>query len=596
MTSKIDFLTRWIERFNRFKIGTRLSFSFMLIMVLYLINLVFLLLVMNNSSQSSSDIFNKNVMSMNYLLEADRDFYQSNLALSHVISAQLAQKTEGVDKLWDDVFANMEQVQTRYGKFKLLFDLGAKQSYLDNDSLFQIESVDVLKFATQIKEALNANQIEKAMALYQESYLTTFEDAREIINLFTEELMNTAQAEQKSIEAASSRSIKLSILICVIVLIVMIVAAYFVTQSILRPLMQVWHLSGQVAKGDLSENVEVFGKDELSQMMQSFHEMIDKLRATIQNIRQSANELVAASGELANASGNISSGASEQAAAAEQVSASVEQMFASIMQNLENSKMTEEIAVRAAKTIDKGKDAMDLTIHAMQEIAQNITIINSIVYKTDLLSINATVEAARAGEAGKGFAAVAAEVRKLAELSRSSADKIEKLVSDNTRQAINSGEVLANIVPDVNKTADLVQEITSASNEQHTNATQINASVMQLSQLAQNYSALSEELASSSEEVAAQAMNLKGAVNFFMLEKTEKSGRIDGIKTQISELLKAIETLEGVSFEGNEDSNVLKSFRSKVEVKSQTDASSVEQLNKNREVISKFDDEEFESI
>lgn len=545
MSLNASFLTNTIERMNRYKIGMRLSFAFFLIMILYLGNLVYLLIVMNSTKNSSSDIFNRNVMSIDYLLEADRDFYQSNLAISHALSYFESGKQTELEKTWPDVFENMEQVKTRYEKFNVLFNLKGNVKYRSTDSIFHIEFEQVLKHANQIKEQADNQRIDVAKSVYYGVYMENFEQAREKLNVFTEELMTTAQAEQKNIELSTARSIQLSILICAIVLIVMMLAAYLVTQSILRPLMQVWRLSGQVAKGDLSENVEVYGKDELSQMMQSFHEMIDKLRKTIQNIRQSANELVAASGELANASGNMSSGASEQAAAAEEVSASVEQMFASIMQNLENSKMTEEIALRASKTIGKGKEAMDLTIHAMQEIAQNITIINSIVYKTDLLSINATVEAARAGDSGKGFAAVASEVRKLAELSRSAADKIEKLVNENTRQAITSGEVLSNIVPDVNRTADLVQEITSSSNEQHTNATQINSSVMQLSQLAQNYSALSEELASSSEEVAAQAMNLKGAVSFFMLEKKEKSGRIDGIKTQITALMKAIETLEG---------------------------------------------------
>ena len=545
MSLNASFLTNTIERINRYKIGMRLSFAFFLIMILYLGNLVYLLIVMNSTKNSSSDIFNRNVMSIDYLLEADRDFYQSNLAISHALSYFESGKQTELEKTWPDVFENMEQVKTRYEKFNVLFNLKGNVKYRATDSIFQIEFEQILIHANQIKEQADNQRIDVAKSVYYGVYMENFEQAREKLNVFTEELMTTAQAEQKNIELSTARSIQLSILICVIVLIVMMLAAYLVTQSILRPLMQVWRLSGQVAKGDLSENVDVYGKDELSQMMQSFHEMIDKLRETIQNIRQSANELVAASGELANASGNMSSGASEQAAAAEEVSASVEQMFASIMQNLENSKMTEEIALRASKTIGKGKEAMDLTIHAMQEIAQNITIINSIVYKTDLLSINATVEAARAGDSGKGFAAVASEVRKLAELSRSAADKIEKLVNENTRQAITSGEVLSNIVPDVNRTADLVQEITSSSNEQHTNATQINSSVMQLSQLAQNYSALSEELASSSEEVAAQAMNLKGAVSFFMLEKKEKSGRIDGIKTQITALMKAIETLEG---------------------------------------------------
>lgn len=593
MNTDTNLVMRVIERLNSISIGKRLGLTFLLIMVLYLGNLVYLLMVMSNSTNSSSDIFNRNVMSIDYLLEADRDFYQSNLAISHVLNYHKAGKKDKIESTFADVFENMDQVMERYAKFNMLFKLSENEKYRAPDSLFHLEYKMVLQHAKQIQELILNNKADAAEKIYYGEYLQTFENSREKLNIFTEELMKTAQMEQAAIESSSKRSQYLSIIICIIVLVVMIVGAYLVTQSILRPLMQVWRLSGQIAKGDLSENVDVFGKDEISQMMQSFHEMIEKLRDTIQNIRQSATELVAASGELANASGSMSSGASEQAAAAEQVSASVEEMFSSIMQNLDNSQKTEEIAVRASLTITKGKAAMDSTIHAMQEIAENITIINSIVYKTDLLSINASVEAARAGDAGKGFAAVAVEVRKLAELSRSAADKIEKLVAVNAKEAILSGEVLANIVPDVNKTAELVQEISSSSNEQHTNVTQINSSVVQLSHLAQNYSALSEELASSSEQVAAQALNLKSAVNFFMLEKNEKFGRIDGIKTQINDLLKSIESLEGgteLNNEGQDQPKMVRKERKNDESKRPTNKSF------EKDIMPRFDDNDFESI
>lgn len=543
MNTKLLGSTKLLGRIAKFKIGSRLSIAFGIILILFLAIMTYLLYGVNKTKKLTSDIFDKNMMSIDYLLEADRDAYQSNLAFAHTLYYYEHDMANSLQRSLGDVFANLDQVQQRYDKFIAVIDLNSVDGFKANDSVFRVNYAGLKELTSQLGALIDKRDVEAATDVYYNRYLGLFEETREVLNLFTEDLMQMAMSDKKYIEDISNQSLQISVAIGVIVLIIMFLGAYVVTQSIVRPLNEVNKFASRIAKGDLTENIEVFGHDEIGEMMVSFSQMITRLREIIQSIRQSADELVSASGELATASGNISTGASEQAAASEEVSASVEEMFASIMQNVENSKSAEQIAQKASESITRGKEAMDKTIHAMQEIAENITVINKIVNKTDLLSVNASVEAARAGESGKGFAAVAFEVRKLAELSRSAADKIEGLVVSNTQAAVKSGEVLADIVPDVNRTADLVLEISSSSAEQHTNASQINASVVQLSQLAQNYSALSEELASNSEQVAAQALNLKSAVNFFMLDKQEVSGKISEIKTQINVLLKAINDL-----------------------------------------------------
>jgi methyl-accepting chemotaxis protein len=192
-------------------------------------------------------------------------------------------------------------------------------------------------------------------------------------------------------------------------------------------------------------------------------------------------------------------------------------MSASIAQNTENSKVTGDIANRSAKEAGEGGRAVKETVAAMKQIAQKIAIIDDIAYQTNLLALNAAIEAGRAGEHGKGFAVVAAEVRKLAERSQVAAEEIGHLASGSVELAGKAGSLLETMVPSIQKTSDLVQEIASASVEQNSGAGQINAAIGQISQAVAQNAAASEQLASTSEQVNAQALELQSTMEFFTL-------------------------------------------------------------------------------
>ena len=164
----------------------------------------------------------------------------------------------------------------------------------------------------------------------------------------------------------------------------------------------------------------------------------------------------------------------------------------------------------------------------MKEIAGKISIIEEIARQTDLLALNAAVEAARAGEHGRGFAVVAAEVRKLAERSQSAASEITQLSRSSTSVAERAGELLGRLVPDIQRTADLVQEINAASQEQSTGSAQVNKALQQLDQVIQHNASAAEELASTSEELSAQAEQLQASVSFFRLEGTLRPAALPG--------------------------------------------------------------------
>jgi methyl-accepting chemotaxis protein len=268
-----------------------------------------------------------------------------------------------------------------------------------------------------------------------------------------------------------------------------------------------------VAKGDLtvvlnrrSENDELMGA--LDEMVKANSTMINEFKIAIENI-------VLASQQLQSVAVQISEGSSEQASSTEEVSSSMEQMVSNITQNAENAKQTEQIAIQASSDINEGSKAVITTVDAMKKIADKISVIGEIAEKTDLLAINAAIEAARAGDQGKGFAVVAAEVRKLAENSQAAAKEIDELSKSSVKIADESGSLLQKIVPDIQKTAVLVQEISAASMEQNSGAAQVNNAILQLGAVTQKNAAAAEEMSSSAEELASQADQLKEIITFY---------------------------------------------------------------------------------
>jgi len=193
----------------------------------------------------------------------------------------------------------------------------------------------------------------------------------------------------------------------------------------------------------------------------------------------------------------------------------MEQMVSNIQQNALNSQETEKISQSASEGIKKVTQRSNESLMAIRSITDKISVINDIAGQTNILALNAAVEAARAGEHGKGFAVVAAEVRKLAEMSANAAVEIVKLSNNSLTLAEEAVNILETVLPEIDKTNQLVLEIAAASNEQNDGADQINSAIQQLNSVTQQNAAASEQLASSSEELSAQAENLKEIISFF---------------------------------------------------------------------------------
>ena len=269
----------------------------------------------------------------------------------------------------------------------------------------------------------------------------------------------------------------------------------------------------EIADGNLT--VTIRERSPQDKLMQALSSMVNGLVRTVSDIRSIAGEVSSASQSISTASVQVSNGATAQAASAEEASSSMEQMVSNIKQNAENAQQTNKIATKSAKDAqESGKSVLE-AVAAMKEIASKISIIEEIARQTNLLALNAAIEAARAGEHGKGFAVVAAEVRKLAERSQKAAGEINQLSGTTVKVSEKAGEMLDKLVPDIQRTADLVQEITAASKEQDTGAEQINKALQQLERVIQQNASASEEMASTTEELTGQSDQLVSALGFF---------------------------------------------------------------------------------
>jgi len=410
------------------------------------------------------------------------------------------------------------------------------------------------KLRSQVIDQLSNGEDDKALALADGEVLTTGREAGTHLGTLIDINARVAEQEKKNNEAAAA-SARTQVLIYLIVGVLLALGLGLLLARIIgRPLVSMQAAAEKLALGDVDVRIDLDTRDELGALAQAFRAMIEvlkeraaeaqkiaagdltlivkansdqdllgqsfiqvveALRRTVNDIRAIAGEVGAASQGISTASVQVSNGASAQAASAEEASSSMEEMSSNIKQNADNAQQTEKIATKSAKDAQESGKSVSEAVAAMKEIASKISIIEEIARQTNLLALNAAIEAARAGEHGKGFAVVAAEVRKLAERSQKAAGEINQLSGTTVKVSEEAGEMLNRLVPDIQKTAELVQEITAASKEQDTGAEQINKALQQLEKVIQQNATAAEEMASTTEELTGQSQQLISALGFF---------------------------------------------------------------------------------
>jgi len=311
------------------------------------------------------------------------------------------------------------------------------------------------------------------------------------------------------------------------VLVTVVLLSYIVIQQkVISRIPKINKVINAIANGDLNVQTASDGRDEISLAMQNIDAMVVKLREVMSSVISSAEDIASASVQMNDSSVAMSQGSQTQASSAEEISTSTEQMAAGIRKNADNARETEKISVKAVKEVEESFKAVSATVDSMRTIANKITIIGEIARQTNLLALNAAVEAARAGEHGRGFAVVAAEVRKLAERSQLAAVEIDSISASSVDIASRSSELLKSIVPSIQRTSDLVQEISASSIEQNASAGQINQAMQLLNNVVQSNAATAEEMAASAEEFNAQAEHLRGIVAFFAVKEDSRQAPV----------------------------------------------------------------------
>lgn len=310
------------------------------------------------------------------------------------------------------------------------------------------------------------------------------------------------------------------LLISFIVLGVMFPSLYVIGRFMVKPLNLEIEFAERLAAGELDANLDIDQKDEMGVLADSLREMAKKTSNVIVSVVDAANNLADASFQLSGTSQNISTGASQQASSIEEVSASIEEMTSNIQQNADNAKQTEDITNKVSDQVINGSEIILSSVESMEKIADKISIISDIAFQTNILALNASVEAARAGEYGKGFGVVASEVGKLADKTKAAASEINEISKSSVEIARKTKDLMGDIVPSIQNSSLLVQEISAASKEQRDAADQINQAIQLLNDVSQQNAASSEEMATNSEEMSSQAEQLLNVIAHFKVDAT----------------------------------------------------------------------------
>ncbi|WP_243287603.1 methyl-accepting chemotaxis protein [Geothrix terrae] len=418
---------------------------------------------------------------------------------------------------YDEAFRNSVEALDRAGREapeELRGRLKAVTTLWAEDHALQVE----------VQAAATEGRKEAATALLVQKEKPKWREAKGLLLLLIAEHQKTFAAKKEAGLAGMARDRGFLVATLGLAGLAFILLAMVIAHSITKPLREGLAVANQLAQGDLRLKIGATSTDEAGQLLAAMKKMVENMNRVVVQIKGAANNVAAGSQQISTGSEHLSSGTSQQAASAEEAASSVEEMNATIRQNADNATQTERMAIKSAEDARKSGGAVAEAVAAMKDIAARIEIIDDIAWQTNLLALNAAIEAARAGEHGKGFAVVASEVRKLAERSQTAAGEIGELSGTSVEVAERAGRMLTRLVPDIQKTAELVQEISAASREQATGAGQINGAIQQLSQVIQQNAGAAEEMSSTAEELSAQAEQLQSTIAFFRVEGQDPGG------------------------------------------------------------------------
>jgi methyl-accepting chemotaxis protein len=393
------------------------------------------------------------------------------------------------------------------------------EKYFSNET--QKYAAEVLKEIDQLIawHDLKMKSLRSAIEIYSTVTVPALNKVKSALADIRRSVSKNIMTDEAMLEQAR-KTRKVILYVSIAAVVIGILMAFIIARGILVPLRIGLDFVHKVSGGDLTSTVDLDRKDELGRLAGGMQDMVERLRGVVGDVNSAGENVASGSQELSASSETLSQGATEQAASIEEISSSMEQMVANVSQSAENAMETEKIAEVCRNSAQKSGTAVAETVVAMKSIAEKISIIEEIARQTNLLALNAAIEAARAGEHGKGFAVVAAEVRKLAERSGIAAGEISELSSSSVKVAEQAGTMINELLPEIIRTSELVQEISAAGQEQNSGLGQINRAIQDLDKTIQHNASAAEEMASTSEELSGQAMQLQQVMSFFTLDET----------------------------------------------------------------------------
>ncbi len=538
--------------FNNFKIGTRLAVGFGSLMVVLIFLIAISAIRLTSIGSANKHIVNENWPSAALAFKIDAKMRENG---SRTMELFIMTDPAARAKQYASIDANKKQIVEWTDQ---LTKLATSQSAKDVLAKMLVSRTAFVASFSKVADLIELDQRDDAAKMMSSQTFPALEVLLTDLNTIIQEQNKEMDVNGVQITEDISFSRTLVLSLGFAGLIAGIFFAIWITRSITGPLGEAVSVARLVAEGDLTHRIQVKSRDETGQLLSALADMNNSLVMTIGQVHQSTKTIATASSEIASGNADLSARTESQAGSLEETASSMEELTSTVKQNADNARQANQLVISASGVAIKGGEVVGQVVETMGSIKESsrkivdiIGVIDSIAFQTNILALNAAVEAARAGEQGRGFAVVASEVRNLAQRSAGAAKEIKELISDSVEKVDHgsklvdqAGQTMGKIVESVRHVADIMAEITAASQEQSSGIEQVNQAITQMDEMTQQNAALVEQAAAAAESMQEEAAALTNAVSVFKLNtssgfmtqniSTPKSTRVTNTSSAIN--------------------------------------------------------------